>query len=222
MKKRELKKNQKRNLIKQTAFKLFEERGYASTRMSDISKLSGIAKGTLYGYYSNKTELFREYLNWLSDAFKNEIADRAESVETVQDAMRKLITSMCNSRYFSINMKVLFETESIGEKAERVAIKSLLRDFIVKQYNFIHERVSESINKHFKLEVDSGHLVTAVIIGAITFYAKIKTNSDYETAHDSDKNSLQECLYESKKWTDDKLFNILMYGINSQDTLLQK
>jgi AcrR family transcriptional regulator len=42
------------------ALALFVERGYAATRLDDVARRAGVAKATLYLYYENKLELFKE------------------------------------------------------------------------------------------------------------------------------------------------------------------
>jgi AcrR family transcriptional regulator len=42
------------------ALDLFVERGFASTRLEDVAKRAGVSKGTLYLYFTNKEELFKE------------------------------------------------------------------------------------------------------------------------------------------------------------------
>lgn len=49
----------KQQLI-ECAGKLFAERGYADTRVIDICKAAGVAKGLFYWYFDNKDQLFRE------------------------------------------------------------------------------------------------------------------------------------------------------------------
>lgn len=49
----------KRQLLDQAA-ELFAERGYAETRVIDIVKAAGVAKGLFYWYFDNKEALFRE------------------------------------------------------------------------------------------------------------------------------------------------------------------
>ena len=46
--------------ILDAAFHEFGERGLASTRLDDIAKRANVAKGTIYLYFPNKEELFRE------------------------------------------------------------------------------------------------------------------------------------------------------------------
>ncbi|MHA4869944.1 TetR/AcrR family transcriptional regulator [Duganella sp. PWIR1] len=42
------------------ALDLFEERGFASTRLEDVARRAGVSKGTLYLYFSNKEDLFEK------------------------------------------------------------------------------------------------------------------------------------------------------------------
>ena len=46
--------------ILDAALAVFAERGLAAARLDDIAKLAGVSKGTIYLYFANKEELFRE------------------------------------------------------------------------------------------------------------------------------------------------------------------
>lgn len=46
--------------ILDAALAVFAERGLASARLEDIAKRAGLSKGTIYLYFPNKEELFRE------------------------------------------------------------------------------------------------------------------------------------------------------------------
>jgi AcrR family transcriptional regulator len=48
--------------IIKAAFQLFGERGLANTRLQDIAEHAGVSKGTIYLYFPNKEELFREMI----------------------------------------------------------------------------------------------------------------------------------------------------------------
>lgn len=52
----------KRQAILDTALRLFIEKGYLETKISDIALAAGIAKGSVYGYFPSKEELFTELL----------------------------------------------------------------------------------------------------------------------------------------------------------------
>ena len=46
--------------IIEAALEIFSEHGLAAARLEDIAKLAGVSKGTIYLYFPNKEELFRE------------------------------------------------------------------------------------------------------------------------------------------------------------------
>ena len=46
--------------ILQAALEVFGERGLSASRLEDIAKRAGLSKGTIYLYFPNKEELFRE------------------------------------------------------------------------------------------------------------------------------------------------------------------
>ncbi len=50
-------KKEKKNAFFQTAYRLFTEKGFAKTTISDIVTAAGLAKGTFYLYFKDKYEL---------------------------------------------------------------------------------------------------------------------------------------------------------------------
>ena len=47
-------KKQKKDLLLKTAFRLFTEKGFSKTTISDIVQEAGLAKGTFYLYFQDK------------------------------------------------------------------------------------------------------------------------------------------------------------------------
>jgi AcrR family transcriptional regulator len=60
--------------ILRAAFDEFGNHGLQAARLDDIAKAAGVSKGTIYLYYPNKEELFREVIRWL-------VVDRLEDAE---------------------------------------------------------------------------------------------------------------------------------------------
>ena len=46
--------------ILEAALDVFAEKGFAAARLDDVAKRAGVSKGTLYLYYSDKEDLFRQ------------------------------------------------------------------------------------------------------------------------------------------------------------------
>src|SRR5450432_2685348 len=73
--------------ILDAAFAVFAERGLAAARIDDIAKHAGLSKGTIYLYFSNKEELFREVVRSTVIAF----IERAEVVVQVERDPRQAL-----------------------------------------------------------------------------------------------------------------------------------
>lgn len=58
------------------ALRMFAERGYAATKLEDVARAAGIAKGTVYLYFATKEDLFRAVV-------RQEILPTLEQFETV-------------------------------------------------------------------------------------------------------------------------------------------
>jgi len=85
-----------RNLIIQTALKLFGQKGYHGTSIADIAKAAGISKGLAYNYFNSKSDLIEEVLKQL----EVEIAQVFFGIGEITDPYKKLkffIESTINS-----------------------------------------------------------------------------------------------------------------------------
>jgi AcrR family transcriptional regulator len=73
--------------ILEAALEVFAERGLAAARLEDIAKRAGLSKGTIYLYFPNKEELFREVIRHSVIAF----IERGEAhVEEFEDPRQAL------------------------------------------------------------------------------------------------------------------------------------
>ena len=77
--------------ILDAALAVFAERGLAAARLDDIAKLAGLSKGTIYLYFPNKEELFREVVRTSVVAY---IARAEAFFESERDPMQSLLSWM--------------------------------------------------------------------------------------------------------------------------------
>ena len=81
------------------ATRLFASRGYASTRVSDICKDAGVAKGLFYWYFENKEALFAELVRSMRAQLA---ATRAESIDPGADPLTQLRQAVaCSVRFIA-------------------------------------------------------------------------------------------------------------------------
>ena len=72
--------------IVEAALEVFGERGLANARLEDIASRAGVSKGTIYLYFANKEELFREVIR--STMIAN--IERGEAIATRGSAIERL------------------------------------------------------------------------------------------------------------------------------------
>ncbi len=73
------------------AFEVFAEKGFAATRLEDVARRAGLAKGTAYLYFSNKEALFKAAIR---EAVVARIAQGERDVEEWQGSSAELLRRM--------------------------------------------------------------------------------------------------------------------------------
>jgi AcrR family transcriptional regulator len=61
--------DQKRQHILDTAYRLFQSKGFANTSMSEITAEAGGSKATVYNHFPSKDELFVECMTYVNDRY---------------------------------------------------------------------------------------------------------------------------------------------------------
>lgn len=83
-----------RDAILQTAAKLFARKQFHEVLMDDVADKAGIAKGTIYRYFSNKNDLFAALsIQWL-DLLGNEMGEIVASGAPPLDRMRQMLARL--------------------------------------------------------------------------------------------------------------------------------
>jgi len=65
----------------EAAAALFEDRGYAETRISDIAATAGVAKGLLYWYFPSKDALLAELVDEVQNRLRHLQGDALEGID---------------------------------------------------------------------------------------------------------------------------------------------
>ena len=156
----------KRNAIHDAATRLFAERGLAAAPTSEISKLAGVAEGTLFTYFGTKDELinslYRELKLELADAMMSDFP-RKKNVRTrlrhVWD--RYVRWGIANPRQYKVLGQLLVSevlTKECREagRAPFVEFQNMIRDGIEGRI-FRNDLPVELLSKSF------GALVEATI-----------------------------------------------------------
>jgi len=113
------KSDQKRQNIVDTAYRLFQSKGFANTSMSEITAEVGGSKATIYSYFPSKEELFVECMTCFSDGYVDRIFSGLKDgkgelktvlLETTQHALRVL----CSPEMLASKRLLIAEAERSG------------------------------------------------------------------------------------------------------------
>lgn len=151
---------ERRSELLEAAEKLFREKGYANTVVSDIVKESGVAQGTFYVYFKSKEDIFLAILEEIREGIINEI----ESVQKDKhlNALQKLNSVIAlefklNRRHDTLFVQ-LHHTENVSIH-QKYIISTINR--LVPIYTAIVEQgIQENIfNTRYPKAVSEYHLV---------------------------------------------------------------
>jgi AcrR family transcriptional regulator len=116
----------RRSLILDAATKVFAARGFHRTTIRDVARAAGVADGTIYNYFENKTALLLAIMNRM-----NETGRRADDLALAAGMdMRAFVR-----RYFQQRMAVLTQdgTEAFQVILSEVLVNAELRALYLQQ-----------------------------------------------------------------------------------------
>jgi len=101
---RERRKLETRKAIVAAAVKLFAEKGFEQTSMNELAREAGVGKGTIYGYFATKNEIFLAYceaeIDFAFAALDRKRDEEAPLVEQLVALMLGQITYVTNNHEF--------------------------------------------------------------------------------------------------------------------------
>lgn len=107
-----------RQLLRETAMRLFAERGVSAVTMSDVAEAAGVGKGTLYRHFPNKTELCED----LIDGDQRDLQNRTlERMRTGGDPREHLRWFLQEGLAFIIRNEALLISGEVGVPLEHPA-----------------------------------------------------------------------------------------------------
>ena len=164
------KKEQKRELILDTAFELILEKGYSNTKIIDIAQKAGIGKGTVYEYFESKEALVLELVNTRARQDYMKICD---SVDKLPDCRQKLI------KYLQLQIETIakyksnvtdFRNEFANNNSEiSMKIVEAVHSIIFFQLEFVYNIIKKGVGTG-EFKNLNPYTATVCFMGSINFY----------------------------------------------------
>jgi AcrR family transcriptional regulator len=92
---RERKKQQTRQLIYETAARLFAERGFETVTVAEIARMADVSEVTVFNYFPTKEDLFFAGMQFFEERLLEAVRERAVG-ESVFTAFRRLVVDGCD------------------------------------------------------------------------------------------------------------------------------
>ncbi len=200
--------NNKFELIKNTALKLFAKKGYHATTISAIAKDAGISKGLMYNYFDSKDELvialFNDYIKILtgllnpnndheitneemSDFFSLFVKSLSENndywklffqLSVQQEVISIMFSKIRNNKVFEENLKLL--SSYFFERFENPEQEMMLFNSVIKGFCLVYVYTPESFtNDSLNQFIDR--------LKSMFIREKLKSGLSTETSHSSFK-----------------------------------
>lgn len=165
MNKHKLKSDKAKALMKEAAFQLFAEKGYAATSIDDITKQAGYTKGAFYTHFNNKEEIFLQIMDermlMLHQQIQEGITGKIDSTDTkelVNNIFNFLLESTQNETWTSMYIEFIANSNRISEIQNKLSI--MYRDWKELIKNMLDILVSK---KQITPKISNEDLAVAII-----------------------------------------------------------
>lgn len=158
--KREVKKKIKLERILEAAADLFSQKSYHEVMMEDVAKMIGVAKGTVYNYFTSKEEL---YFSIMSLRMKNLLASLTEKIKTEHNSIDSLRSYTIHVYMFMIkyqNFFLIYKRESLNSQSDLCDELRLLEGQLKSQLSGI---IREGINNDLFRNVDDEFTANSIL-----------------------------------------------------------
>ena len=182
-------KERKRERMLEVAAELFSKKNYHEVMMDDVARLTDVAKGTVYNYFSSKEELYfsimSSKLENLNSSLKNKIASEISIIDSLHSYVIHLYMFMMKYQNFFLmyqkeymNAQNEFCDELRGMSDE---LKSILSDVI---YKGKRENQFRDVDESFVVKLVLGSIFGAVQRGVENKYTGEKLIEEREKLFD--------------------------------------
>ena len=111
--------DQKRQHILDTAYRLFQSKGFANTSMSEITAEAGGSKATVYNYFASKDELFLACMtsiteHYIEGAFDDLKVPTIDFQTTLFDTAKTVLRYLCQPEMLASKRLMIAEADRSG------------------------------------------------------------------------------------------------------------
>ena len=134
-----LRKTEKRVLIRESAARLFAEKGFEKTTTRDIANSAGISNAALYYYFDSKEEILYQILEETMSTGLQMISELEESQIELKERLSRILRTHAASAVDFHKMKLLVHDLKYLDPIHMDAIKRKQRDYVKELIAILQE-----------------------------------------------------------------------------------
>lgn len=181
--------NKTKNLIFESAIKIFSESGYRGATMDDIAANAGLAKGTLYYHFTSKEEIFNFIVEEGLKILQNQVIEVQEMNIGPIEKLIKICKIQLTFLYGYTDFFKVVMSQLWGNENRQDELRQKIRIYI----NEIEINIKNAMNNG---QIEKGD--TELI--AFQFFGSLCSSAIYESIH-IEKISLDNIIDNTIKFT---------------------
>lgn len=183
------KKEIKRKLILDAAADLFSRKSYHEVMMEDVAKMTNVAKGTVYNYFSSKEELYFSIMSLRMENLINSLDEKIQKEHNSIDCLRSFVLHVYMFMMKYQNFFLMYKKESLNSENNYCDQLRTLEEQLKSQLNGI---IRSGINDGLFRDVNEEFTANS-ILGSI--YGTVERDIISQLNENQKKNS-RERLFE--------------------------
>ena len=189
---KQLKKLNKRKAIAKSTCDLFITKGFVNISISEIAKVAGIGKGTIYEYFINKEDIVFELMSCLQEDYDPKLKESLEKSQSIQEKIKYLFSLyLSDDPIVQTQRKIYKEFLAITLNNPSTAIIEYQNNMMDKYTNILLEIMQEGI-KNNELKEISIDFVPSIFATMDGFFIARKSKEDIEKYIDNLSNLLEK------------------------------
>ena len=134
----------RKKLILEAATKCFSLFGYKATTMDQVAKMANVGKGTIYTFYDNKEQLFKEIVLRMMNEMKKEAEQVIQPDLSFKENLHRALYRILEFRKeHQLSIKLFQEEKQMGTPA----VQEMLNEMEMSIVSYIREKINIAVDK---------------------------------------------------------------------------
>ncbi len=219
---KEERRREKRNRILDEVGKLFVENGIESTKIIDIAKAAGVAKGTVYEYFESKEDIVIEWMNGTFGEFRSSIQEKLSHEKSTVSKLRVFVEySAQEFTNIMVNAKIMIQHRfdkpcsraSLEDSIDIVAgdrVASVVFDNVKSELELLRDIIKEG-QRNGELRDDINISIMPFFILSILPFLGMTKNPDLPAEYLE-----RRFNFKRPEWTGEEVISYIIDGIGKR------